>query len=386
MRIVAFVAVILLVLALGYGYVGWRLTAPLERGSAARRRVWLAVAALPLVVLAGFFMRFSGEGAVADVAAWIGFATLGLSSLLFTLLIIRDIVWLGAAAVARHAQRDIDPERRRVLLSTLNLGKLGASGMLFGYGSLSATDVPPVREVRVPLVDLPEAFDGFRIVQITDLHVGPTIKRDHVASVVEACNQLDADMVAITGDLVDGTVARLGPDVAPLAELRSRHGTFFVTGNHEYYSGVDAWVSELRRIGMQVLLNEHRVIEVGGARLTVAGCTDYRAGSELEDHATSPGRALEGAPDGVKLMLAHQPRSIFETAAAGADLQISGHTHGGQFFPWNLFAHFGQPYVSGLHRHDGTFIYVSRGTGYWGPPLRLAAPSEITLLILTRAG
>jgi hypothetical protein len=159
-----------------------------------------------------------------------------------------------------------------------------------------------------------------------------------------------------------------------------------VTGNHEYYSGVERWVAVFRALGMRVLLNEHALLDVGGAKLMIAGVTDLRAGSSVPGHTSSPRAARAASAGNLSILLAHQPRSIFEAAASGFDLQISGHTHGGQFFPWNFFVHLGQPYVSGLHLHDATWIYVNRGTGYWGPPLRLGPSSEITLLRLVDAG
>jgi predicted MPP superfamily phosphohydrolase len=233
------------------------------------------------------------------------------------------------------------------------------------------------------LAGLPPALAGFTIVQISDIHVGPTIKGGYVHAVVDRVNTLDADLVAITGDLVDGSVAQLGADIAPLAWLASRHGTFVVTGNHEYYSGADEWVAEYRRIGMTVLMNEHVVIEQGGASLVVAGVTDFSAQQFDEAQRSDPARAVAGSPAGApKVLLAHQPRSADAALAVGVDLQLSGHTHGGQFWPWNLFVRLQQPYTAGLDRHGKLWVYTSRGTGYWGPPKRFGAPSEITRIRL----
>ncbi len=186
--------------------------------------------------------------------------------------------------------------------------------------------------------------------------------------------------MAITGDLVDGTVPDLAGDVEPLRRLASRHGAYFVTGNHEYYSGVGPWLIELERIGLRVLQNQHVVIERGGAKLVLAGVPDYNAAHFDRSHRSDPAAALAGAaPDAaVKILLAHQPRSAAAAARAGFDLQLSGHTHGGQFMPWNLFVRLQQPFTAGLHRVGGMQVYVSRGTGYWGPPKRIGAPSEIT--------
>ena len=245
-----------------------------------------------------------------------------------------------------------------------------------------------VRDVDVPIAALPAGLHGFTIAQITDVHIGATIRRDYVEAVVDAVNALEADLVAITGDLVDGTVRQLAVHAEPLARLASRHGTFFVTGNHEYYSGAGAWINELRRLGVHVLVNEHAVLQHEGAALVVAGVTDFAAHHYDPSHRSDPGAAIAGAPAtaGAKLLLAHQPRSAIAAERAGFDLQLSGHTHGGQFLPWNFFVRFQQPFTAGLNRLGKLWVYTSRGTGYWGPPKRFGAPSEITRLRLVPAG
>jgi predicted MPP superfamily phosphohydrolase len=180
-------------------------------------------------------------------------------------------------------------------------------------------------------------------------------------------------------------VAELSEHTAPLARLRARHGVYFCTGNHDYYSGADAWVGELRRLGLTVLRNEHRVVRNGDAALVVAGVDDYSAGQVKEGDTSDPRAAVAGAPDdAVKLLLAHQPRSCFAAADCGIHLQLSGHTHGGQFFPWMFMVPAQQPFVAGLDKHKDMYVYTSRGTGYWGPPIRLGAPSEITRITLVR--
>lgn len=189
--------------------------------------------------------------------------------------------------------------------------------------------------------------------------------------------------MAITGDLVDGTVHDLAAHTEPLAGLRSRHGTYVVTGNHEYYSGAHAWIRELRRLGARVLLNEHVMLDHDGAALAVAGVTDYSAHHFDPAHRSDPHAALRGAPSAAtKVLLAHQPRSAGSAHAAGYHLQLSGHTHGGQFWPWNFFVRLQQPFIAGLNRLGDMWIYINRGTGYWGPPMRFGIPSEITRITL----
>jgi uncharacterized protein len=225
------------------------------------------------------------------------------------------------------------------------------------------------------------------LVQITDLHVGPTIGRDKVAEVVAATNALAPDIIAITGDLVDGTVASLRDAVAPLRELRARHGVFFVTGNHEYFSGAGPWMEELARLGIRVLRNERVRIGEGAVAFDLAGVDDRSAArSGLPGHGEDLPAALNGRDRSRPVvLLAHQPRTVLDAAEHGVDLQISGHTHGGQIWPFGFLVRLQQGFLVGLRRHKDTQLYVSRGTGYWGPPMRLGSPPEITQLVLRSA-
>lgn len=327
---------------------------------------------------------------------WVGLLAMGWFSSVFVLAVLRDIGLLSAWAVTRLADLSMDRASWEQG-SALAVMALATADSLVGL--FFARRTPPVRRVEVPIAGLPARLAGFTIAQLSDLHVGPTIRAAYIARIVEEVNRLGADMVAITGDLVDGSVAELRAHVAPLARLRARHGTFVVTGNHEYYAGAHAWIDELRRLGLKVLLNEHVVLQtrsVHGAQtdeeildsaLLVAGVTDYTAGHFDAAHESDPQEALRDAPPMVatRILLAHQPRSAPAAAEAGFQLQLSGHTHGGQFFPWNLFVPLQQPFTAGLHRLQDMWVYVSRGTGYWGPPKRLGAPSEITLVTLRRA-
>jgi predicted MPP superfamily phosphohydrolase len=324
-----------------------------------------------------------GEGR-SDRVAWAGFLCLGLFSSLFILTLGRDIGLLAAAGVLAVSPGAFDI-RAWTTGSAVGVPIVGIAVTLWGLWN--ARRRPAVVNVDVPIAGLPAALDGFTIAQISDLHVGPTIKRPFVEAVVDRVNALQPDLIAVTGDLVDGSVAELGRHVAPLAGLASRHGTYFVTGNHEYYSGAAAWVAELRRLGMRVLMNEHAVLRHDGAPLVIAGVSDSSAHHFDVAQRSDPHGALAGAPSdaSAKVLLAHQPRSALQAAGAGFDLQLSGHTHGGQFWPWNLFVRLQQPFTAGLHRMGALWVYTSRGTGYWGPPKRFGAPSEITRLRLVPA-
>ncbi|MFI0823578.1 metallophosphoesterase [Streptomyces roseolus] len=245
----------------------------------------------------------------------------------------------------------------------------GAYGVLRG---------PRVKRVTVPLAKLPRAAHGYRIAVVSDIHLGPILGRAHSQRIVDAINATQPDLIAVVGDLVDGTVEDLGPAAEPLAGLRARHGSFFVTGNHEYFSGADAWVDHVRELGMRPLRNERLEIAAG---FDLAGVDDVAG--EREGQGPDFGRAL-GDRDRSRaaVLLAHQPIVIDDAVAHGVDLQLSGHTHGGQLWPGNLLAGLANPTVAGLERYGDTQLYVSRGAGAWGPPVRVGAPSDITVVQL----
>lgn len=320
--------------------------------------------------------------------AWVAFGWMGFAFLLFVALVGADLakLVLGARSALAASGAVVDPERRALIARGLAGVSLAVGLVLGASGVASARGRAKIARVRVPLAKLPAALDGLTIVQISDLHVGPTVGRAMLARIVDEVNALGADLVAITGDLVDGSVAELGADVAELGRLASRHGTFFVTGNHEYYAGAAAWVDELSRLGVRVLRNEHVTLGHAGGELDLAGVDDFSARGLATGHAHDLPSAVRGRDESrVLVLLAHQPRSVFEAARLGVDLQLSGHTHGGQIFPWNWLVRLQQPFVAGLHQVGATWLYVSRGTGYWGPPMRVGSPPEITVIELTRA-
>jgi uncharacterized protein len=364
-----------------HGYVGWRVAPDLPGGPWAVGAFIAALVISALLMPMALLARGVRRQPLSDRLAWAGALAMGCFSSLFVLTLVRDAVLVVAALVS-------------LAVPTLLVGSTLASdtavavpvlGLLVTlWGFWNARRTAAVVTVEVPIVDLPNGLHGFTIAQISDIHVGPTIKRAYLQRIVDRVNGLQADMVAVTGDLVDGSVRELAGHVAPLAGLSSTHGTFFVTGNHEYYSGAPAWVVELRRLGVRVLMNEHVVLRHGGDALLVAGVTDFSAHHFDAAQRSDPQRALVDAPAhaATRVLLAHQPRSAEAAAHAGFHLQLSGHTHGGQFLPWNLFVRLQQPFTAGLHRWRDLWVYTSRGTGYWGPPKRFGAPSEITRLRL----
>jgi predicted MPP superfamily phosphohydrolase len=311
----------------------------------------------------------------SEALTWAALIAMGYFSSLFVLTVLRDIV-VAAADLSGHDSPTLARD------SAVAVPLVALAVTLVGF--VNARRVARVKKVDVPIAGLPPELHGYSIAQISDIHVGPTIKRAYLNAIVNRVNALKADAIAVTGDLVDGSVRRLALHTEPLKRLAARDGTFFVTGNHEYYSGAEEWIAEMRRLGLTVLINEHVVRERDGVGLMIAGVADYTAHHFNPAHRSDPHAAAAGAPGHVqvRLLLAHQPRSADAAAEAGFDLQLSGHTHGGQFFPWNLFVPLQQPFVAGLNKVRGMWVYTSRGTGYWGPPKRFGAPSEITLVRL----
>ncbi len=256
----------------------------------------------------------------------------------------------------------------------------------FIVGSLQALS-PKIYRVSVPIDNLPAEFVGFKIAQISDLHIGEMIGRSYVDSVIEKTNALEADVIALTGDIIDGNPVQTAPVAQELAKLRSASGTFYVTGNHEYYWGVHNSLQQIHRAGIKILMNENVRIKRGAGEIAIAGVPDISVnGGGTAGQRSDPAASVADVPAGVtKVLLAHQPVSYRESVKAGIDLQLSGHTHGGQFFPWSLVVRLFQHYNKGLIRHESLWIYVNRGTATWGPRLRFGIPPEITLLTLQKA-
>ncbi|RME29319.1 MAG: metallophosphoesterase [Deltaproteobacteria bacterium] len=383
--LIAFLA-LFLGLAGGVGLLlDWRLVLALQLARPWSTVGHALVGGLVGLIFGGMLLhRLLRPGPVSDGLAWAAFVAMGLLAVILPLTVIRDLllwVWgivAGGAALA-GAGGPVSTEHLRAATA----GMLAIAVGLVGVGLVNARRVPSLRRVAVPIAGLPPALHGLRIVQLSDLHVGPTIGADFLRAVVDRVRSIRPDLVVITGDLVDGPVAGLAGDVAPLADLQAPLGRFFVTGNHEYYSGAAEWVEHLEAMGFRVLLNRHVVLGEGTGRLVLAGVTDHDAGRILPEHRSDPAAALAGAPAGLpRILLAHQPRSAHAAQGLGIDLQISGHTHGGQIWPWMHLVRLQQPTVAGLDRVGDVRVYTSRGTGTWGPPLRLGAPPEITVIEL----
>ncbi len=276
--------------------------------------------------------------------------------------------------------RPVNDNRREFLTQGLRVAAVAFGGASAFQGINEALCVPRVKVVPLSLKRWPKELNGFRIVQVSDLHVGPTIRKPYVEAVAQTIQGIRPDLLLHTGDLVDGTVEMLGDDLAPLLKLKAPFGTYACLGNHEYYSGVFDWVDHLKEQGVKVLVNENELIEVNSQKIAILGVDDWRAGSVIKGRGYDLEKSIAGLPSDVfKLLLAHQPKGFYTAVEKGIDLQLSGHTHGGQIWPFGALVSLAQPFVKGLHQVQDSFIYVSCGTGFWGPALRVGAPSEITL-------
>ncbi|MGO9832586.1 MAG: metallophosphoesterase [Polyangiaceae bacterium] len=338
--------------------------------------VFLLAALVPLAFMA---MRWLPRPVNAPLA-WLVYTWLGFALYLFLLTAISDA---GRGVAALFGALPADPSRRLLLARSIG-ATIGAAAGLIGLGGVANARGFDVKRVRVPLARLPRAASGYSIVQMTDVHVGPTIGKDFVERIVSETNALAPDMVVITGDLVDGTVEQLAHLVEPLRNLRARDGVFFVTGNHEYYSGANEWIAHLATLGIRVLRNERVAIRDA---FDLAGVDDASAHRMLPDHGQDVARAVNGRdPSRAVVLLAHQPKAVRDARRADVDLQLSGHVHGGQLVPFNWLVRLDQPFVSGLHKVERTWIYVSTGTGYWGPPMRVGPGAELTRVELVSSG
>ncbi len=391
-RMILFLAVVLTIVGLGYSYVGRRLIGWPPSGWG--RVAWALLVLHAVSIPATFILQRDTGGALGDGIAWFSFLGFGLMSLLIVFTGSVDIVGAllrvagGLGAMAGVSPPELDPGRRALFGEALRIGILGGSSALVLAGAAEAAKVARVVEVDVPIEGLPPALHGLRIAQLSDIHVGPTIKASYLRALVEKTNAQEPDIVVVTGDLVDGSVRLLRDHTAPLAELKASLGRFFVTGNHEYYSGVEEWMAEVERLGLKVLHNESVRVERDGASLAMCGVPDMHGDRFLPSHAPDYSAAMAGTEDAdVRVLLAHQPlqvRGLAETSVQ-PELQLSGHTHGGQYFPFTLLIKAAQPYNVGMHRVGKTWLYVNPGSGYWGPPVRVGQPAEITLLRLVPA-
>lgn len=382
-------------------YLWKRLIKDTTRPGRVRRAMTWVLIGLTLLVVATLVLPRQIGPTASTWFAWPGYVWFGLVIYLFLILAVLELPrlalrgWarrkpLEATATAPVTPADSAPPAeppatlsRRVFLARASAVTAGAASVgVVGVGMANALGPPDLLRVPIRLSKLDPAFNGFRIAVVSDIHLGPLSGRAHTERIVRMINETSPDMVAIVGDLVDGTVEELGPAAEPLRDLVSREGAFFVTGNHEYFvEDPMAWLRELESLGVQPLRNENTQIRRGGAAFDLAGVNDI-SGRSIDDGPNFD-RALSGTESSrPTVLMAHQPVQVSDAAERGVALQLSGHTHGGQLWPFHYVVGLQQGAVSGLSTVDETQLYVTRGAGYWGPPVRVGAPPDITVLSL----
>lgn len=415
--IIGFVGVAFAVIALIHLYLWKRLVRDTTRPGVWRRVGGVVAVVLALLLPATLITTRFDLGFLA----WPGYLWLALMFYLLVLLVVLELPVLAArlvlhrqarrstASVSRSPTTSAPPDKiatledpgplpddtptgadasaelvsRRLVLArgAAIFAGLTASGVT-AYGVRTALGPPRLDRVQITLRKLPRAMDGLRIATVSDIHLGPLAGRAHTERVVAAINRIDADVVAVVGDLVDGSVAELGDAAAPLRTIASRHGTFFVTGNHEYFSGAEEWLAEVERLGMRSLRNQRQLVTARGGAIDIAGVNDL-AGVGSSTGGPDLAAALDDRDTTTPVvLLAHQPVQVHESAKHGVDLQLSGHTHGGQMVPFNFLVRLEQPVVSGYATFGDTQLYVTNGAGFWGPPVRVGAPPQVTLVEL----
>jgi predicted MPP superfamily phosphohydrolase len=394
LAVFGFVGLILLVVVLLHLYLWKRLVRDPLRAGWPRRIGGLLTVLLAILIPATLIGVRSGE---VEWLAWPGYLWLALMFYLFVVLLVLEVPRLIATLLMRASRRtekvapiavgpmektaaeeDREGVERRLLLArgAAIFAGLTAAGIT-GYGVRTALGPPRINRVQIPLARLPRAMDGTRLAVVSDIHLGPLAGSHHVGRIVDLINSVGADIVCVVGDLVDGTVAELGRFAQPLADIRSRRGSYFVTGNHEYYSGFQPWVDEVARLGVRPLRNER--LELDG--LDLAGVNDL-GGANFGDGPDFAKALADRDRARPVVLMAHQPVVARAAARYGVDLQVSGHTHGGQMVPFNLLVRLQQPVVSGLGTVDGVPVFVTNGAGFWGPPVRVGAPPQVTVIDL----
>lgn len=381
LRFIIFVSFMTVMITLATRWIGKRLVTDSTFAPHVKTMLWtLLICMVSSIIVAQWIHRATENkhpSFLFTALYWFAFISMGTIPTLIILTLVREA-----------ALFPFENEKRQVLKNFFNLGALGLTTAAVSIGLFQARRLPQVNRVTVPIDGLDPKLEGITIAQLTDVHIGPTIRGNHLSQIVDLTNSLKPDLIALTGDLVDGTVNDLEEQLVSLGRLSAPHGKYYITGNHEYYWGARSWTDHLeKKLGFKSLKNEHVNLLVNGKKFTVAGVNDLQAESFFPEDKCDPAKAMHGAPtdSAFKLLLAHQPKVCEMTDGKSFHLQLSGHTHAGQFWPITMFIGLFHKYIKGLYRYESMWLYVSPATCYWGPPNRLFNPTEITLIELKRA-
>ena len=365
-----------------YSYVGWRFLWTLQTPSLYKYSTLIILILFYCLTIITFIFYFNKiENYITQIIAWLGYAGLGIVSLLFFIQVGTDLLLLAQSLLTKS--HSFDPHRRAFLGLSAKTIVGGIAGVGAIWGMSQALKEPVIKRVEIKIKGLPESLKGFRMAQITDLHVGSMITGKFVERVTKKIQKLNADMLFFTGDAADGSVQSYGKHLNSLTEIHPKYGKYFVTGNHEYYSDMNGWLQLIEGLGFKILVNESQNIIVNDATIMITGIPD-RSGRHFSSfHKTDMEKAVGGMNSSdLKILLAHQPGDVEHATKYEFDLQLSGHTHGGQYFPFSLLVQMAHPFLKGLHKRENTWVYINQGTGYWGPPLRIGTEPEITEIVL----
>ena len=365
-----------------YSYVGWRMVWTLQVPFLYKSILMIIFILFYCLTIITFIFYFNKiENNITRIIAWLGYTGLGTVSLLFFIQICVDLISIIKTMFL--GENNFDPHRRAFLGLSAKTIVGGIAGIGSIWGMYQALKEPVIKRVEIKIEGLPESLKGFRMAQITDLHVGSMITGKFVERVTRKIQELNADMLFFTGDAADGSVQSYGEHMQSLGEIHPKYGKYFVTGNHEYYSDMNGWLGLIEKLGFKILVNESQNVMVNDATIMITGIPDRGGGHFSSFHKTDMKKALGGMnPSDFKILLAHQPKDVEYALKYGFDLQLSGHTHGGQYFPFSLLVQLAHPFIKGLHKRENTWIYINQGTGYWGPPLRIGTEPEITEIVL----
>ena len=365
-----------------YAYVGWKFILTLKIALIFKQILLIILFIFYCLPILGFVLQAKKiENLASILISWLGYMGLGVISLFFFYHIAVDILFSIKNIVIKG--NDFDPNRR----AFLGLSAKALAGTVAGFSSIwgfySGLKSPIIERVEVPIKDLPSDLVNFTIAHITDTHVGRMIGVDFIEEVVEKIEKMNPDILVFTGDAADGSVESFGKALKPFSKINPPHGKYFVTGNHEYYSDLNGWLNLIEKVGFKILINESQILNINDSTLMITGLPDRSGGHFSSFHKTDMVKALGGMNSSdVKILLAHQPKDIEYATKYGFDLQLSGHTHGGQYFPFSILVGLAHPFIKGLYKRDETWVYINQGTGYWGPPMRIGTEPEITQILL----
>ena len=378
-----FFTIFLIVLFILYFYTGWKIIYPNHYSKNQNIILWSICLFFYFLPISTFFLRINKiENIIIDKFTWLSYISLGICSILFFTFLLLDFIFLFNKIF--HVKNSFDPHRKAFLGLSLKTILTGFGGIFSLYGILNGNRKPEVILQKIKFKNLSTDLKNFKIAHISDLHVGSQIKADFVEDVVNKINNIKPDIVVFTGDAADGSVENYGNELNPLKNIQSKYGNFFVTGNHEYYSDLNGWLNKIYDLGFTILINESKIINVGKNNLLITGIPDRSAGNFIKSHRNNIKKALNKITNtDFKILLAHQPKDIEHAIKYKFDLQLSGHTHGGQYYPFSFLVQMAHPFLKGLHKMKNTQIYINQGTGYWGPSIRIGTVSEITEIILS---